>query len=110
MRLIKTILQYVSENGEIPVRLWMESLHPTAMFRVEARLDRLSSGNLGDWKSVGEGVFELRLQFGPGYRVYFAYHREDTLIVLLGGDKGSQEKDVKVARGYWADFKRRNNV
>jgi putative addiction module killer protein len=79
------------------------------MFRVEARLDRLVQGNLGDWKSVGEGVCELRLHFGPGYRVYFARVGTDVLILLCGGDKRTQKADIAKARKYWKEFLWRND-
>ena len=66
---------------------------------------RLRLGNFGDSKSVGEGVLELRIDHGPGYRIYFGRDGSDVVILLLGGDKRSQSKDIETARVYWADYK-----
>ena len=73
---------------------------------IRARLDRLEAGNPGDHRSVGEGVQELRIDFGPGYRVYYGEEGSTIVIVLCGGDKSSQEKDVRKAQEYWADYRR----
>ena len=78
--------------------------------RIEAKLKRVALGNLGDVKPVGQGVSELRLIFGNGFRVYFAQHGDKIIILLCGGDKGSQTKDIEKAKKYWLDFKRRNNA
>jgi putative addiction module killer protein len=77
---------------------WFRNLRDRrARARIQVRIDRLSLGNLGDAKPVGEGVSELRIDYGPGYRVYFV-RRGDTLIVLLaGGDKGTQARDISTA-------------
>ncbi len=80
-------------------RDWLNGLRDRkARLRIDDRLKRLASGNAGDTKSVGEGVQELRLHFGPGYRVYYMW-RDDVLIILLnGGDKGSQARDIAKAK------------
>jgi len=67
-------------------------------------------GSLGNVKPVGQGVGELRGQFGSGYRVYFVQHREDIVVLLCGGDKSSQSDDIETAKLYWSDYKRRNNA
>ncbi len=77
------------------------------MARVLARLARVRRGNLGDCKSVGEGVSELRVDYGPGYRVYFAQKGQTLVILLCGGDKRTQEKDIQRAKQYWHDYKQR---
>ena len=78
---------------------WRASLRDVvARRRIGARIDRLAFGNFGDAKSVGEKVFELRLDFGPGYRVYFARHGDRIVILLCGGDKGSQARDIARAQ------------
>jgi len=75
-----------------------------ARARIAARIERMRDGNYGDAKSVGDGVHELRLYFGPGYRLYFAM-RGDTLVILLcGGDKGSQAKDIARAKALAAEI------
>lgn len=79
---------------------WYEHLRDQrARMRIAARIRQVASGNLGDFKSVGPGVYELRISYGPGYRVYFA-HRGSTLIILLaGGDKSTQRRDIRRAQG-----------
>ncbi len=78
---------------------WLRSLRDTtAKGRIIARIERLQLGNLGDTKSVGDGVHELRMTFGPGYSVYFAWRGEQIVLLLCGGDKGSQSRDIDRAR------------
>jgi len=72
--------------------------------RVQARILRFETGNLGDHKQVGDGVWEARLAFGPGYRVYFGKSGRELVLLLLGGDKGSQRKDIKRAKEAWATY------
>lgn len=96
---------YVLHKGQIVIvqtvdfRDWLGSLRDRkARLRIDDRLKRLASGNAGDTKSVGDGVQELRLHFGPGYRVYYMW-RDGVLIILLnGGDKGSQARDIAKAK------------
>ena len=89
---------------------WLNSLKdPSTRLRIRRRLDRLELGNLGDCKPVGEGVSELRLSFGPGYRVYFAEQDDIIIILLCAGDKSSQKKDIKTAKIYWHELKERSD-
>lgn len=74
-----------------------------------ARLNRVALGNLGDVKSVGAGVSELRLAFGKAYRVYFTQEGDKIILLLCGGDKGSQDKDIRQAKAYLQDFRRREH-
>lgn len=102
--------EYVTCSNKNPFRDWLlglRDIHARAKIRV--RLNRLRAGNFGDVKPVGEGVLELKITYGPGYRVYFA--REDNVIVLLlcGGDKSSQTSDIKHAIEFWADYKKRSS-
>ena len=77
---------------------WFTSLRDRkARARIQTRLDRLQLGLLGDVKPVGEGVLELRIDYGPGYRVYFVHRGHEMVILLAGGDKSTQEKDIKIA-------------
>ena len=77
---------------------WFTALRDRkARARIQTRLDRLQLGLLGDVKPVGEGVLELRIDYGPGYRVYFVHRGQELVILLAGGDKSTQEKDIKIA-------------
>ena len=77
---------------------WLDGLRDLrARARIQARIERLATGNAGDVKPAGEGVSELRIDYGPGYRVYFKRHGRKLIILLAGGDKSSQAKDIKAA-------------
>ena len=73
--------------------------------RIQSQIDRIESGNLGKPKPVGDGVFELRFQFGPGYRVYFGQVGNTIVLLLCGGDKSSQDRDIEQAKAYWQEYK-----
>ena len=78
--------------------IWLDELHDIrARARIQARIERLASGNPGDVRPVGQGVSELRIDYGPGYRVYYKQHRQAVLFLLAGGDKRTQAKDIEVA-------------
>jgi putative addiction module killer protein len=79
---------------------WLDELRDIrARARVQARIERLAAGNPGDVKPVGEGVSEMRIDYGPGYRVYFTRRGNEVVILLAGGDKSSQDTDIKTAQG-----------
>ena len=100
---------YVASDGGSPFQEWLDKLKDKkARAIINARLDRLRLGNLGDCKSIGSGVFELRMDFGPGYRIYFGQDGETLVILLCGGDKSSQAADIKKAGKYWDDYKIRH--
>ena len=85
MKLI--IREYITPRGKNPFRDWLKSLDLRVQARIQARVLRFESGNLGDHKSVGDGVWEARLDFGPGYRLYFGKHGSSMILLLNGGDK-----------------------
>lgn len=102
----KTVVAYVDANGHEPYSDWLENLKDQkAKEIVRVRIRRLESGLYGDCESVGDGVFELRIFFGPGYRVYFGEDEGQLVILLCGGDKGSQKRDIRAAKGYWKEYK-----
>ena len=98
------VREYCKANGEAPFRRWLEGLAAPCLVRVRARLLRVEQGNLGDYKSLGDGVFELRMSFGPGIRVYFGFEGRTIVILLCGGDKHSQGRDILKAKNYWQDY------
>lgn len=104
----KELREYLTETGHNPFREWIHSLRDaTARARIRVRLNRVRLGNLGDCKPVGEGVMELRLDFGPGYRVYFGQVGEVVVLLLCGGDKRTQSRDIATAKLYWQSYRRR---
>jgi len=104
----KETFSYQSLLGRCPFEKWLEALKDRAgRAKIRARITRARAGNLGKCASVGEGVFELKVDFGPGYRVYFGEVGDAIIVLLCGGDKSSQVKDIKVAHEYWADYWRR---
>lgn len=99
------IEHYVDAKGRKPFWEWQKSLKDLkAKVSVLTRLNRLQLGNLGDCKSVSKGVYELRIQHGPGYRIYFGRVDEKKVIILCGGDKNTQKQDIKKAHEFWADW------
>ncbi len=103
---VREIQYYRSPNGKEPFTKWFESIRDkNTQNRIDKRLARLEDGNFGDYQSVGGGVFELRLHFGPGYRIYFGQIDKELVLLLCGGDKASQARDIKLAKTYWREYK-----
>lgn len=99
---------YQTVHGRRPVAEWLNRLQDgVARARIVARLDRLAAGLFGDWKIVGDGVYELRIDHGPGYRVYYGQDGNSLILLLCGGEKRTQVKDIKTAHAYWKDYKAR---
>lgn len=90
----------------MPFDEWFDSLRDVkTQTIINKRLNRLSLGSLGDYRSVGEGVCELRIDFGPGYRIYFGQIGTAIVLLLCGGDKSTQDQDIRKAQEYWTDFR-----
>lgn len=104
----KQLIFYADENGSEPFLAWLGTLRDTqGRRRIINRLFRVQQGNYGDVEPIGEGLSELRLFFGPGYRVYFGEDAENIIIILCGGDKSSQSRDIEQAKAYWKEYKSR---
>ncbi|MBJ7311169.1 type II toxin-antitoxin system RelE/ParE family toxin [Rugamonas sp. CCM 8940] len=104
----KTI-DYLTEDGRDPLKDWLANLADRqARARVLVRLQRMGAGNFGDCKPLTDGVWELRIDHGPGYRVYYARAGEKLILLLVGGDKRKQQADIDTAVTYWKDWNRRN--
>jgi putative addiction module killer protein len=101
----KEIRYYVTEEDVSPYLVWFKSLRDgLARNKIEIRLKRVELGNVGDCKFVGEGVYELRVDTGPGYRIYFGQVDKVIVLLLCGGDKGSQDKDIQLAQKCWSNY------
>ena len=101
------VREYISAEGHSPYARWFDGLDPRAAAKAATALVRMGQENFSNAKSVGGGVVECRIDFGPGYRIYFG-RAEDELVVLLGGGtKKRQQKDIEAARNLWREYKRR---
>jgi putative addiction module killer protein len=107
----REIRNYLTADGRNPFDEWLDALRDRrAKAKIRARLDRVEDGNLGDYKSVGEGVFELRINYGSGYRIYFGQEGLTIIILLCGGDKSTQAQDIGKAQEYWNDYRNRDDA
>jgi len=100
---------YLRKDGESPFETWFTALDATAATKVSVALARVEQGNLSNVKPVGGGVVEYRIEWGPGYRVYFGRDRDVLVILLTGGTKTRQQRDIETAKALWADYKQRRS-
>ena len=107
----RTIDYYYARGGQAPFKEWLNAIddNPTRQI-LDARLARVRRGLLGDCRFVGSGVWELRVDVGPGYRIYFGQEGSAQVWLLCGGQKESQAKDIQSARTFWADHTRRFKI
>jgi putative addiction module killer protein len=104
----KILRYYIKPNGKSPFSEWVKKIKDrTTQSRIERRLERMENGNYGDYKNLGDGVFELRLDFGAGYRIYFAEIDSVIVLLLCGGDKSTQPKDIALAKQYLYELRGR---
>ena len=102
------VVRYITETGKDPFGEWLADLDDArAAAKIVVRIDRLAAGNPGDCKPLRDGVWELRIDWGPGYRVYYAMAGRVRVLLLCGGDKRKQSADIKRAVEYWKDYQRR---
>lgn len=106
MSLIKIII-YSTDTGKEPYSEWEEGLDKVTQAIIKSRLDRIRLGNFGKAKMLqdGDGIWELILDYGPGYRIYFGKQKSTIVILLVGGEKKSQNRDIRKAKQYWLDYK-----
>ncbi|MCG9884166.1 MAG: type II toxin-antitoxin system RelE/ParE family toxin [Cyanobacteria bacterium] len=102
------VRRYITKQGRIPLAEWLDSFRDRKIRqRIQNRLLRLEAGNLGDCKSLGQGLWELRLDFGSGYRIYYGQIGLVIILLLCAGDKSSQSRDIELARSYWREYESR---
>ncbi|MGI2902504.1 type II toxin-antitoxin system RelE/ParE family toxin [Tolypothrix sp. VBCCA 56010] len=102
----RDIQRYVTFDDRVPFDEWFDSLRDKkAKNKVEARLERVKLGNLGEYRSLKEGVCELKIDYGPGYRIYFGQIGTTIVLLLCGGDKSTQDQDILKAIEYWKDYR-----
>jgi putative addiction module killer protein len=101
---------YQTDDDRSPFSEWLRSLRDrAAAARVRVRLTRLRLGNFGDTNSLGGGLHELRLDYGPGYRIYFGQTGDRVVLLLCGGTKRNQSQDIEQARSFWSDYRSRSS-
>lgn len=103
--MIKVITFCLKDSDREPFSEWLDELDIKTQSIIYTRLDRIIVGNFGDCKSLGDGIWELRITYGPGYRIYFGKKGQQLVVLLAGGDKGSQSRDIAKARRYWLTYK-----
>src|SRR5208282_433083 len=101
------VREYLDSSGDSPYAAWFDSLNAEAAAKVTTAVTRVSLGNFSNVEGVGSGVFEYKLDFGPGYRIYFGKDGEALVILLGGGTKERQQRDINAALVNWQDYKRR---
>lgn len=107
MAVVFTIKEYVTPDGVSCFGKWFERLNALAASKVSVAITRIELGNFSNTKSVGAGVWEIKIDYGPGYRVYYAKEGDTIVILLAGGTKKTQQKDIEKAKLLWVEFKKR---
>lgn len=107
---VLTVLEYLEASGRSPFRSWFESLNAEAAAKATTALTRMHQGNFSNTKGVGGGVYECRIDFGPGYRIYFSKDGAAIVILLGGGTKKRQQRDITAAMNCWQDYKQRKKA
>lgn len=106
----REVRNYITPNGHQPFRRWLTQLQDKrTRASIQRRIARLQEGNFGDFKRLGGGLYELRIDYGPGYRIYFGMFTSRVLLLLWGGQKGTQRRDIARAQNYWNEIRSRNS-
>ncbi len=103
------ISEYIDEKDKSPYAVWHDHLNARAAAKVSTALYRLEQGNFSNAKGIGGGILEYKIDFGPGYRIYFGKDGDNLLIILGGGTKKRQHRDIAAAKAYWQDYKARKH-
>lgn len=101
------VREYIDVAGRNPFAKWLRALNVQAAAKVATALERMADGNLSNVKSVGTGVLEYKIDFGPAYRIYFGQDGDRLVILLAGGTKKRQSTDIERAQAHWKDYRRR---
>ena len=104
---MKTVIYYRTQNGKYPYWVWHDKLDNSISTKIDARIDRLEEGNYGDYKRIDNDISELRFKIGKGYRIYFTEYKDYIIIILAGGDKSTQTKDIIKVKEYMKDIEER---
>ena len=103
----RNVVEYLEQDGSSPYAKWFQRLEHTAAARISTALYRMEQGNLSNVKAVGKGVSEYKIDFGPGYRIYFGQDGDVLIILLGGGSKKGQTRDIQQAQQRWKEYKAR---
>ena len=104
------IREYIEESGNSPIAEWFNSLEAMTAARVDRRIRRMEQGNFANSRTVGKGVRELKIDFGPGWRVYYGRDGDKVVVLLGGGSKRGQSRDIRKAQDCWSDYKARKKA
>ena len=99
------VKEYINETGKSPFSMWFNHLEAIAASKVSTALYRMEQGNFSNTRGIGGGVLEYKIDFGPGYRIYFGKDGANIVIILGGGTKKRQQNDISAAKAYWKDYK-----
>lgn len=106
----REVRNYITPEGRNPFRQWLTQLRDKrTRANIQRRIARLQEGNFGDYKRLGSDLYELRINYGPGYRIYFGTLTSRIVILLWGGHKGTQQQDIARAENYWNELRSRDN-
>ncbi len=106
----QNITFYIARNGRKPFMEWFNELDTETSIIIHERLEKIKTGYFGDHKNLGDGVFELRIHVGAGYRIYFGKYNRNIILLLCGGNKRTQNKDIKKSKTYWENYKNDQNI